>query len=102
MSDGTETRITKEMAVTHDELRRGFARLEPDVTGAWRTLGGDRFHFPWAGGEAEVSLGPETDRRLGMLRIPCTSVTLTFRNLSQGDISDFISRFDRRFQRGGG
>ena len=58
--------------------------------------------FPWGRGAIEVRLAPESARRLGMIVLPQTSVTLTFLGLSQAERERFIAQFDRRFQRGGG
>ena len=49
-----------------------------------------------------ISLSPENRRRLGALSLPTTQVHFTFSGYSPQDIDQFMARFDRVFQRGGG
>ena len=49
-----------------------------------------------------VRLSAESQRRLGMLRIPLTTICLQFEGYTQADVDSFMARFDRHFHRGGG
>ena len=49
-----------------------------------------------------ISLSPEGRRRIAALSLPTTQVRFTFSGYSQQDIEQFMVRFDRAFQRGGG
>ena len=49
-----------------------------------------------------VRLSAESQRRLGMLRIPVTTIQLRFEGHTQKEVNKFMERFDRHFHRGGG
>lgn len=49
-----------------------------------------------------ISLAPEGRRRIASLSLPTTQVHFTFSGYSPQDIDQFMARFDRAFQRGGG
>ena len=97
----TEDRVTvtKEMAVTHADFFRilpsAFPNRDYDVQGTtiWRQSDG---------GTLEIKLGPEGTRRITLLKLPQTSITLTFRGYSQSQRSELIEQFDKGFQRAGG
>jgi len=50
----------------------------------------------------KITLGPQKERRIALLAIPSTMVTLAFTGYSQDEIGDAIKAFDRAFKRGGG
>jgi len=97
----TEDRVTvtKEMAVTHADFFRilpsAFPDCDYDIQGTtiWRQRDG---------GTLEIKLGPEGTRRIALLKLPQTSITLTFRGYSQSQRSELIEQFDKGFQRAGG
>ena len=49
-----------------------------------------------------ISLSPEGRRRIAALFLPMTQVRFSFSGYSQGEIEEFMGRFDRAFHRGGG
>jgi len=49
-----------------------------------------------------IGLSLEGRRRIAALSLPTTQVHFTFSGYSQQDIEQFMARFDRAFQRGGG
>ena len=49
-----------------------------------------------------IELGPESERRIALLRMPVTWVSLEFSNYQQTEIDAFMMHFQRHFQRGGG
>ncbi len=49
-----------------------------------------------------IVLSPESNRRLGMLRIPLTTLRLEFNGYTCDEVDQFMERFDRHFHRGGG
>ena len=42
------------------------------------------------------------DRKIGMIRIPRIEVEFSFRNFSENERKEFMTNFDRSYQRGGG
>ena len=103
MTADTGVRVVKEMGITHREFVRTFARLFPGAAAKWHFSGeGKALRFGWGEGTIEVHLGPESERRIAMMALPHTSVTLTFEALTADERQEFLAAFDRRFQRGGG
>lgn len=49
-----------------------------------------------------IQLCPERERRIAMLRLPTTAVSLRFVNYTEAEIERFMTRFGRYYQRGGG
>ena len=91
--------IEKEMAVTHTD----FYRLLPNVLrGEDITVEGTRVRIEGTAGTWTIDLGLEGERRIALLVVPRTSVTLTFEDYSTENREDALKRFDRAFQRGGG
>ena len=91
--------MTREMGISH----RDFYRIFPAVIRGRpfeRTSDGVLFEEP--GRRLRVLLSAESQRRLGMLRIPITIVQLQFEGFPQADVDAFMLRFERHFQRGGG
>lgn len=94
------TVVTKQMGITHAE----FARLLPRALDA-NTFSGHAPHYDvtlQAGGTVAIDLGPESERRIALMRIASTPVTLTFSDVSDDAKAAFLERFDRAYQRGGG
>ena len=91
--------VTKEMAVTHADFFRmlpsAFPNRDYDVNGA-------TVYREWDGGTLEIKLGPEKIRRIALLQLPKTTVTLTFTGYSEAQRLKLIEQFDRGFQRAGG
>jgi hypothetical protein len=92
-------RFTREMAVTLQD----FARTLPAVAGGHDChLEGRSARIGHPGGEILITLHPTTERRLGSFVIPATPVEFRFVGLEEEERRDFMRRFDRHFQRGGG
>ena len=49
-----------------------------------------------------IQLGEQRSRRIALLELPVTTVTVEFDNYSEAEIAAFKRHFDRTFQRGGG
>jgi hypothetical protein len=50
----------------------------------------------------ELRITPLPDRRLGLMRIQHIDVQFLFSNMTEQQRDQFMHRFDRRYQRGGG
>ncbi|MEC9368798.1 MAG: hypothetical protein VX871_08920 [Pseudomonadota bacterium] len=100
MTPRTAAPVEKIMALSPDDFRRSVAALAPlarmDATGtALCDLG--------AGKSVTISYEALTGVKLGkLLDMPRARVTITFDGLGDTEKSDFLARFDRAFQRGGG
>ena len=89
------------MGISHSE----FCRLLPVGVPGFQISGkGSELRVERADGDQllEISLGPERQRRLGMLVLPVTDVRLRLSVFEQRELQRFIKRFDLAFQRGGG
>ena len=91
--------INKEMGITHSD----FFRTIP------RALGSDSYTRSASGVTLEdgsrclrISLGPEGERRIALMVIPTTQVTLEFTGYDEAAIETAIRRFDMMFKKGGG
>ncbi len=92
-------RFSRDMGITHSEFFRtlpaALAALPYTVQGHDVVINDDTRRLV-------ITLSPESRRRLGALSLPTTQVHFTFSGYSPQDIDQFMSRFDRAFQRGGG
>jgi len=95
----TTTIITKEMALTHADFFRSIGNAFDD--GGYRRED-TKIIAEDDGRRLEISLGPEGTRRIGLLSVPATPVTLTFTGYTTGQRAETMARFDRAFQRAGG
>jgi hypothetical protein len=91
--------ITKEMAVTHADF---FRSLPHALAGEQCTVDGTQVRLESADGTWRIELGPEGKRRIALLAVPATPVTMVFEGYSDTAREDSLQRFDRAFQRGGG
>lgn len=87
------------MGITHAEFFRLIAIA----------LGGGEFvktadGVSWNDGRrsGRVVLGPEGQRRIALLAVPSTPVTIELEGYDNADAEAFMERFDRAYQRGGG
>lgn len=90
----------KDMALTPAEFFRGAALVMEDREYRVDSQGVET-------GSAErgisISIEPLPPRRLsGLLSLPRTQVTISFRGYGAEEEADFLQRFDRVFQRAGG
>lgn len=92
-------RYEKQMGITHAE----FFRLLPIALGTdafTRTPDGVAWHAgPLSG---SVILGLESKRRIALLAVPSTPVTIELEGYDDEAAKTFMARFDRAYQRGGG
>lgn len=49
-----------------------------------------------------IRLGPQSERRIGLLRVPSMEVRFDFDGFRREEVERFMRRFHRHFQRGGG
>ena len=82
-----------------------FFRVLPAALGAFEfSKKGDRIHIhhPDDAQALELRIDALPDRRLGAFRIEHIAVEFSFSNMSAAQRKQFMTRFDRHFQRGGG
>lgn len=91
--------VKKEMAVTHADF---FRSLPNALDGEIFRVEGARVTVEGRAGTWTIDLGPEGKRRIALLALPKTPVTLTFHGYSDGQREEALARFERAFQRGGG
>ena len=89
------------MGITHDDFFRIFPRL---VAPAEVTREGLEVTVAWEGVQRslQVTLSEEKNRKIARLRIPYVELEFRFRNFSSGERLEFLTRFYRAFQKGGG
>ncbi len=91
--------IEKEMGITHSDFFRTIPRAldsqdyQQSSTGVVLETDGRRL---------EIAIGPQGERRIALMVIPRTQVTLTFTGYEDADIKAAIKRFDMMFKKGGG
>ena len=91
--------VEKEMGISY----RDFFRIIGNA------LGSDDY-VTWSTGvrlvqddrKLEIQLGPEGQRKIALMVIPRTMVTLAFTNYSDSDVKSAVKRFDMMFKKGGG
>lgn len=90
---------TREMAVSHAD----FMRLLPHaMPGFACTAHGNRISAAAGQQRVEIKMGAESERRIAMLRIPVTEVTLELHGFDTEQTQAFLQKFDMTYQRGGG
>ena len=98
MSGGPVT-VSKDLDVTHAEFFRVLPRaLGP---GAYSRHGA-RVVRDDGTRRLEITLGPEGARRIALLVVPSTPVTLSFSGYTDVNREAALALFDRAFQRAGG
>ena len=91
--------VTKHMGISHAEFFRLLPKaLDSDAY----TVAGTDISFPGDGRSVHISLGPEGERRIALLHIPTTDVTITFDGYDASEVEAFLLHFDHSYQRGGG
>ncbi len=98
-ADADVIRFDKEMTISH----RDFFRILPGAlgTGDFR-IDGHRITVGVGGRRLEIVVSPETRRRIALLALPVTHVSLEFVGYDTEQAAAALARFDRAFQRGGG
>lgn len=96
----TDVFIKKDMGITHAEFLRLLPRA---LDGGAFSVTGTTITFEDQGGRAlTIELGPEGERRIALMHIPRTPVSLHFQNYDDAALKVFMTHFDRAYQRGGG
>ena len=99
MPDSAVIRFSRDMGITHSEFFRTLpAALAPTpytVQDRDVIVNDDTRRLV-------ISLSPEGRRRIAALSLPTTQVHFAFSGYSPEDVEQFMVRFDRAFQRGGG
>jgi hypothetical protein len=100
MTDAPAVTIVKEMGYSLGE----FARVLPSAMRDWLVSGEPGQWQVCIDGQPAISvlLVPQPPRRIGMLSIPVSSVTIRFERDDPAVVTEFMTRFDRGFHRGGG
>lgn len=91
--------LQRELGIAHTD----FFRVFPAVVGH-RPFGrsGRCVLFQDGPRTLRICLASESQRRLGMLRIPVTALSFSFEGYTRADADRFMRRFDLHFHRGGG
>ncbi len=58
--------------------------------------------FQYCGGNIQIKLGVERERKIASLAIPVLDVVFIYTDINSQDIERFVLQFDRSYQRGGG
>ena len=91
--------VVKEMGLSHREFFRTIiSALGTDQFKKW----GTRILLTTGDQTLEITLGVEGERRIALMVVPRTMVTLTFTDYTQAQADVALKRFDMMFKRGGG
>ncbi|MCG7900422.1 MAG: hypothetical protein JAY99_04265 [Candidatus Thiodiazotropha lotti] len=96
--DHQESRL---MAISHGEFLRSLQPMKRDYRIRVEDQG-RRFLITRDGLDMEILLAEEQIIRMGALSMPRTQVDFIFHGASPQQVSDFFSRFELSFRRGGG
>ena len=91
--------IEREMGLDHADFWRLLPRAVGDLP--WQAEG-NRAVIEVGTGRVEIDLGPERVRRIALMAIPLTPVTIRWHGLDEAAFLIFLDRFDSHYQRGGG
>jgi len=99
MPESAVVRFSRDMGITHREFFRtlpaALARTPYTVQGRDVVISDDTRRLV-------IGLSPEGRRRIAALSLPTTQVHFSFSGYSPQEVEQFMARFDRAFQRGGG
>ena len=96
---GDPITVVKEMGLSHREFFRTIASaLGTDQFEKWDT----RILLTTGDQTLKITLGVEGERRIALMVVPRTMVTLTFTSYTQAQADAVLKRFDMMFKRGGG
>jgi len=87
------------MGVTHAEFFRNIPRV---LTGEILQTSDTGCVISGEGTSVRIELGDEGERRIALIVLPVTQVTIHFSGFDEETKEAFLQRFDRAFQRGGG
>ena len=91
--------LKKDMGLSHREFFASLATLAREFPCRVSDNGAI---LEYDSGEIHIVLEPESQRQLGLIKLPQTWVSLNFHNLSESQRRLFLKRFDLAFRRGGG
>lgn len=100
-SDQVPAHFERDMGYNEKE----FFRVLPSAIGEYKHIqDGSTVHISHAKNNhvLELLISPLPDRQLGAFRIQHIDVQFSFSNMTEEQRNQFMYRFDRRFQRGGG
>lgn len=89
----------RHMGLSHAEF---FRILPPVVEGLPHHIENNAVRIENGARRVTLTLGPETERRLGAMSLPGFDLRFEFCGHPQSDVDEFMARFDRVFHRGGG
>ena len=95
----SEITFVRQMGISHSEF---FRILPPVVAELPHRITGDAVHVEDGTRRASLSLGPEGERKLGMLRLPGFELRFSFQGFARAEVDAFMKRFETCFHRGGG
>ena len=89
----------REMGLSHQEFFRNLPKAMGDLAysvceSTVMARSGSR--------TLRITLAPEQERRIALLRLPVTWVSFAFEGYTEREVNDFIGGFERSYQRGGG
>ena len=88
--------VEKQMSITHKEF---FRILPGALAGSDYRVEGDRVVVKSENRRLEITVSGESQRRMGLLTFPVTSVRLDFIGYGKDDTASALALFDRAFQR---
>lgn len=100
-SKAVPERFERDMGYNEKE----FFRILPAAIGKYQYIKNDtlvEISLPNHAQQLQLVVSPLPDRKLGAFRIERIDVQFSFSNMSADERLQFMHRFDRRFQRGGG
>ena len=99
MSTAESASFEREMGISH----RDFLRLLPQAVAPRPfVVSGDTIFIGESPQSITLRLSAEGQRRLGLLRLPVTTVAFEFHGFDDIAIGKFMQRFELAFRRGGG
>lgn len=91
--------FVRELGLTHAEFYRF---LPPAIAPRTFTVENDRVRIRSGESTVDIELGPQRYRTIGSLQVPYVEARFRFSGFSASEFEQFMARFERYFQRGGG
>jgi hypothetical protein len=91
--------IEREMGLDHADFWRLLPRAVDSL--AWHGEGRQAV-IEVGSGTVEIELGEERVRRIALMAIPVTPVTIRWQGIDAETFASFLERFDSHYRRGGG
>ncbi len=99
MFNSTAAQQSYEMSLSPTEFLRSFARM---MQGESYQQTGLSLSITRADRQIQIDLTEKPARKIALLTFPVTEVKLSFQGYDEAQIAEFMQRFGRSFQRGGG